>query len=149
MYLDKQGNVQQQLSRYHGLAVGVPGTVMGLELARKKYGTFSRQQLLAPAIKLAKSGIVVTPDLATSLNRAQPRLSQWPTSKAIFYKSNGKSYQIGETLKQLDLANSLKAISDQGEQAFYQGKIAKNITQSVQDAGGLITLRGFEKLPSN
>ncbi|MCP4322324.1 MAG: gamma-glutamyltransferase [Alteromonadales bacterium] len=140
MYLDETGKVQNQLSRFTGLAVGVPGTVMGLELARKKYGTFSREKLIAPAIKLAKQGIIVTPDLASSLNRALPRLSKWPTSQQIFYKTNGKSYQVGELLKQLDLANSLQAISQQGEKAFYQGDIAKNISESVQQAGGLISL---------
>lgn len=140
MYLDETGKVQNQLSRFTGLAVGVPGTVMGLELARKKYGTFSREKLMAPAIKLAKEGIIVTPDLATSLNRAQPRLSKWPTSQQIFYKATGKSYQVGERLKQTDLANSLIAISKQGESAFYQGDIAHNISQSVQQAGGLMTL---------
>jgi gamma-glutamyltranspeptidase/glutathione hydrolase len=144
MYLDKQGNAQKQLSRYHGLAVGVPGTVMGLELARKKYGTLSREQLIAPAIKLAKEGIVVSPDLATSLNQAQPRLSKWASSKTIFYKKDGKSYQVGDRLKQVDLAKSLQAISEQGEKAFYQGQIAKNISQSVQQAGGLITLEDMK-----
>ncbi|MCP5079029.1 MAG: gamma-glutamyltransferase, partial [Psychromonas sp.] len=74
------------------------------------------------------------------LNRALPRLTKWPTSQKIFYKTNGKSYQVGELLKQLDLANSLQAISQQGEKAFYQGDIAKNISESVQQAGGLISL---------
>ncbi|WP_022941317.1 gamma-glutamyltransferase [Psychromonas hadalis] len=140
MYLTKEGKVQKQLSRYHGLAVGIPGTVMGLELARKKYGTLSREKLIAPALKLATEGIIVSPDLANSLNNAQPRLSKWPSSQTIFYKEKGKNYQVGESLKQLDLANSLKAISEQGEKAFYQGEIAKKIVQSVQQAGGLITL---------
>jgi len=144
MYLDVQGNAQSQLSRFHGLAVGVPGTVMGLELARKKYGTFSRERLIAPAIKLATEGIIVSPDLANSLNRAQPRLSKWAASNAIFYKSAGNRYQVGERLKQLDLANSLRLISEQGENAFYQGKIAKQITQSIQQAGGLITLEDMK-----
>lgn len=140
MYLDDNGDAQQNLSRFHGLAVGVPGTVMGLELARKKYGTMKRETLITPAIKLAKEGIIVTPDLATSLNKAKSRLSKWPSSEQIFYKEGGKTYQVGERLKQIDLANSLLAISQQGEDAFYQGSIAKKISQSVQQAGGLITL---------
>ncbi|GLS89217.1 gamma-glutamyltransferase [Psychromonas marina] len=144
MYLDKQGNTQTQLSRFHGLAVGVPGTVMGLELARKKYGTLSREQLIAPALKLASEGIIVSPDLAKSLNKAQPRLSKWSASKQVFYKADGKSYQVGERLKQLDLANSLRLISEQGENAFYQGTIAKQISDSVLQAGGLITLEDMK-----
>lgn len=144
MYLDDQGNAQSQLSRFHGLAVGVPGTVMGLELARKKYGSFSREKLIAPALKLATEGIIVSPDLANSLTRAQPRLSKWPASNAIFYKNSGSNFQVGERLKQLDLANSLRLISEQGESAFYEGKIAKQISESVQQAGGLITLNDMK-----
>lgn len=140
MYLDENNKVQPQLSRFHGLAVGVPGTVMGLELARKKYGTMQRKDLIAPALKLAREGIIVSADLENSLTRAQARLSKWPTSQKIFYKQGGENYQVGERLKQLDLAKSLLAISQQGESAFYQGEIAKNISQSVQQAGGLISL---------
>jgi len=139
MYLDEDGNAQSALSRFHGLAIGVPGTVMGLELARKKYGTLSRDVLIGPALKLAREGIIVSPDLASSLDKAQQRLQKWPSSKAIFYKANGDNYQIGERLKQPDLANSLAAIIEQGERAFYQGKIAEQISKSVQQAGGIIS----------
>ncbi len=67
MFLDKAGNADNTLSRSHGLAVGVPGTVKGFELALKEYGTMPLASVIAPAIALAKNGIVVTPDLANSL----------------------------------------------------------------------------------
>ena len=153
MYLDKNGHVQKQLSRSHGLAVGTPGTVMGLELARKKYGSLSRKVLLAPAIKLAASGFIVSPDLANSLNRAKPRLSQWPSSKKIFYKEDGSSYQAGELFIQKDLSRSLKRIAEQGSDGFYQGLTASQIEKSVKQAGGFVSQKdlknyqAIERLP--
>ena len=139
MYLDKQGEVVPNLSTFHGLAIGTPGTVMGLEYARKHYGNLSREALMAPAIKLALEGIVVTPDLANSLLAMQKRLAQWPETKRIFYKKDGSSYQAGEILKQTDLANTLSLISEQGEKGFYQGEVAKAIASRVQKAQGILS----------
>jgi len=141
MFLDEEGNPSKKLSRYHGLAVGVPGTVLGFELALQKYGTMSLAQVIAPAIKLARDGIVVTPDLANSLSATQKRLSQWPSTHAIFYKADGSQYQPGEILKQTDLANTLTAIAKKGSPAFYQGAIAKQISESVKNAGGIMTMQ--------
>lgn len=141
MFLDDDGNPDSQLSRFHGLAIGVPGTVLGFELALEKYGTMSLPQVMAPAIKLARDGIVVTPDLANSLDAMQQRLSQWPSTQRIFYKADGSRYQPGEILKQTDLANTLIAIAKQGSSAFYQGPIAKQISDSVRNAGGMMTMQ--------
>lgn len=141
MFLDDDGDPDSQLSRFHGLAIGVPGTVLGFELALEKYGTMSLAQVIAPAIKLARDGIVVTPDLANSLGAMQQRLSQWPSTQRIFYKADGSRYQPGEILKQTDLANTLGAIVKQGSSAFYQGPIAKQISDSVRNAGGMMTMQ--------
>ncbi len=141
MFLDDAGNANSQLSRFHGLAVGVPGTVLGFELALNKYGSMSLAQVMAPAIKLARDGIVVTPDLAYSLQATKKRLSQWPSTKTIFYKADGSNYQPGEILKQTDLANTLTAIAKKGSPAFYQGPIAKQICDSVRNAGGMMTMQ--------
>lgn len=141
MFLDENAEVIQNLSTYHGLAVGTPGTVMGLEHARKKYGRLSREKLIAPAIKLAKEGIIVTPDLANSLNAMKTRLSHWPETRRIFYKQAGTPYQAGERLTQTDLAKTLTTISEQGEKGFYQGAVAKGIINSVTQAGGVLTMQ--------
>lgn len=140
MFIDDEGNVAPKLSREHGLAVGVPGTVMGLELALKKYGTMSMQQVIKPAIALAKNGFAVNPDLASSLASLKHRIGQWPSSQAIFYHPDGSNYRIGEILKQPDLANSLQLIADKGSKGFYHGELAQNIVNSVQAAGGIMTL---------
>ena len=62
IFLNEHGDAVAKLSREHGLAVGVPGTVMGMELALNKYGTMNMTQVIDPAIKLAQQGIRVTPD---------------------------------------------------------------------------------------
>jgi len=140
MFLDQDGNPDTELSRAHGLSVGVPGTVMGMELALKKYGTMTLHQVMQPAIELAEKGIVVTPDLASSLSILKNRLAKWPSSKAIFYKDKEQNYLAGEVLQQTALANSLRLIAKQGSKGFYQGEIAKKITQAVQAAGGKMSL---------
>ncbi|TKB51723.1 gamma-glutamyltransferase [Ferrimonas aestuarii] len=139
MFLGDDGEADPVLSRQHGLAVGVPGTVAGMIAALEKYGTMSLPQVLAPAIKLAKEGIVVTPDLANSLNGLKSRLGKWPSTKVIFYKPDGSSYKAGERLIQLDLAQTLTRIAKQGQAGFYKGETAKRIAAAVQQAGGVMT----------
>jgi len=141
MFLDQDGNADSKLSRFHGLAVGTPGTVMGMEVALNKYGTMTRSQVMQPAIDLATNGIVVTADLASSLKKMAKRLGKWPSSKAIFYKADGSFYQPGERLVQRDLATSLKLIADQGAAGFYAGAVANSISNTVQQAGGVLTTK--------
>lgn len=145
MYLDENGDVVPNLSTFHGLAIGTPGTVMGLEHARKTYGSLSREVLMAPAISLAKLGIVVTADLANSLYALKERLSKWPNTRDIFYKKDGSNYQPGDILIQQDLAKTLSLISKEGEKGFYQGDIAKAIATSIQQAHGIVTEQDLEK----
>jgi gamma-glutamyltranspeptidase/glutathione hydrolase len=140
MYLDADGNADSKLSRFHGLAIGVPGTVAGMALAVEKYGTMSLAEVMAPAIELAEKGIVVTADLADSLIGMKDRLQQWPSTVPVFYKDGGVPYEPGETLVQADLANTLKLIAEQGPNAFYQGEIAEKIVATVEEAGGIMTL---------
>lgn len=139
MYLDAQGNADPELSRYSYLAVGVPGTVAGLALALERYGTMSLKDVLAPAIKLAEEGIPVGEDLSISLKAAKQRMSVSPASMAIFFKEGGAPYEMGDTLLQKDLAASLKAIAEQGPQAFYEGEIADRIVAAMEANQGLIT----------
>lgn len=141
MFLDDKGNANATLSQYHGLAVGIPGTVKGMELALNKYGTMSWQQVIAPAIELAEKGIIVTPDLSNSLAALKDRIGQWPSSREIFYKSGVENFQPGERLIQSDLAKSLKKIAQQGSKGFYEGEIAEKIVQAVQAAGGVMTTK--------
>ena len=152
MYLDQQANVIQGKSIYSHQAVGVPGTVAGLELALKKWGSMSLEQVLAPAIQLAEDGFVVSDTLAKMLQAEADNLQQWPSTRAIFFKDN-RPLVAGEYLQQKDLANSLRKIAKQGSSAFYQGEIAEAIVAEMQQHGGLIELadlanyRAIERAP--
>ncbi|AMT96797.1 MULTISPECIES: gamma-glutamyltransferase [Psychrobacter] len=141
MYLDSAGNAVSDLSRYHGLAVGVPGTVAGLLKALEDHGTMSREQVMAPAIALAENGIEVTAGLSESLEALSDRLQKWPSTKKIFFKPDGSAYQPGERLKQPELARSLKLIAAQGADGFYKGETASKLVKAVTDAGGRMSLQ--------
>ncbi|MEK6199897.1 MAG: gamma-glutamyltransferase [Psychrobacter sp.] len=141
MYLDAEGNAVSDLSRYHGLAVGVPGTVAGLLKALEDHGTMSRGQVMAPAIALAEDGIEVTAGLSESLTALTDRLQKWPSTKKIFFKPDGSAYQPGERLKQPELARSLKLIAAQGADGFYKGETATKLVKAVNDAGGSMSLQ--------
>ncbi|WP_027476440.1 gamma-glutamyltransferase [Curvibacter gracilis] len=138
MYLDKDGNVIKGLSTHGHLAVGVPGSVSGLEWAREKYGTLKRQELLAPSIALADQGFVLDQGDIDMLHTATGDFRKDPASAAIFLKG-GEPYQVGDRLVQKDLARTLKAISDKGPEGFYKGPVAQALTQASQAGGGLIT----------
>lgn len=141
MYLDKDGNAVSDLSRYHGLAVGVPGTVAGLLKALEDHGTMSRRQVMAPAIALAENGIEVTAGLSESLEALSDRLQKWPSTKKIFFKADGSAYQPGELLRQPELAKSLKLIAAKGSDGFYKGETARKLVKAINDAGGNMSLQ--------
>lgn len=139
MFLDKQGNADSKLSLTSHLASGTPGTVAGFALAAKKYGTLPLRTLLAPAIKLARNGIIVNDALADDLaTYGKENLINHATSRAIFYKADGRPYQKGDRLVQKNLARSLQLIAQQGADAFYTGRIADEIAGEMAQHGGLI-----------
>lgn len=139
MFLDANGEVDPDKSRFTHLAVGVPGTVAGMALALEKYGTFSLKKALEPAISLAENGFPVSQDLYNSLIFAQDRLQRSPSSKEIFYQDGNNPYEVGELLIQKDLAKSLKLIAEQGIDAFYKGEIAEKIVADSLANGGIMT----------
>ncbi|MGE0006398.1 MAG: gamma-glutamyltransferase [Parvibaculaceae bacterium] len=145
MYLDKDGNPIKRASLDGYLAVGVPGSVAGFEMAREKYGTLPRQQLLEPAIRYAKDGFVLGQGDAAILNGGAKRLGRDKAAAAIFVKADGKPYGAGERLVQADLAASLSQISKKGADAFYKGTIADRIVKASQAKGGILAKSDFER----
>lgn len=139
MFLDETGDVDPEKSRHSYLAVGVPGTVAGLTMALEKYGTISLARALQPAIELAENGFPVSEYVHRSLVAVKERMQAYPASMAIFYKPGGEPYQIGETLVQRDLAQSLRLIAREGSKAFYQGAIAEAIVAEMEANDGLIS----------
>jgi len=144
MYLDENGDVDTNRSRFSHLASGVPGTVSGFYTAHQKLGRLPWKQLLQPAIKQAREGIVVTFDLSEFLRRRQERVCRNEAACGYFYKSDGSAYEAGDLFVQKDLANTLELIAEEGPDAFYKGKIADMIIAEMQRGGGLVDAVSLE-----
>jgi gamma-glutamyltranspeptidase/glutathione hydrolase len=138
MWLDEKGEYSYQKHHESHLAVGVPGTVAGLHLAWKENGSLPWERLVEPAIRLARDGFPVTFGLAQSIAEEWDRIGRYPGTAAQFSKA-GKPYEIGEALKQPDLADTLVRISEAGPAGFYEGETAELIEKEMQRNGGLIT----------
>ncbi|NLY33626.1 MAG: gamma-glutamyltransferase [Alcaligenaceae bacterium] len=138
MYLDEKGDVAAGRSLYTHLAVGVPGTVAGMEHALKKWGSMPLEQVIQPAIDLAENGYIVSSSLAENLAATKESLGKWETTKAIFFK-DGEPLKAGDLLAQKDLAESMRLIAKDGGDAFYKGKIADLIVEEMGKHDGLIT----------
>lgn len=144
MYLDKDGNVIEGLSSKGHLAVGVPGTVSGMELALSKYGTLKRAQVIAPAIKLAENGFALEQGDIDLLHTATGEFEKDKDMRAIFLH-NGQPMQVGQKLVQKDLTKTLKEISAKGSDGFYKGWVAKALVDSSQAGKGIITQADLDK----
>lgn len=138
MYLDKDGNVIKGISTKGHLAVGVPGSVSGMEYAREKYGTMKRAELLAPAIQLAEQGFVLDQGDIDLLRTATNDFKDDPASSAILL-NNGQPFNVGDRLVQSELAKTLREISGKGTDGFYKGWVGSAIVASSQAGKGLLT----------
>jgi len=155
MYLDAAGNVIPERSTRGYLAVGVPGTVLGLDTVLKQYGTMSRKQVMQPAIDLAERGYVLAPgDVAIltgtggrgdldALSGPSKIFAQEPNIAGIFLKE-GEAYKVGDRLVQKNLARTLRLIETQGPDVFYKGPIAEQIVHASEQHGGLLSMADFE-----
>ena len=140
MFLDAHGNVAGSVDGY--LAAGVPGSVMGLETARQKYGTLPRAALIAPSIRLAEEGFVLTRGDVDVLAEGTKAFHGQANVAAIFLK-NGEPFAPGDRLIQKDLAATLRAISAGGPDAFYHGAIPAAVGAASHAHGGLLTAEDF------
>ena len=138
MYLDQNGNVIPNASTHGHLAVGVPGTVAGLEMARAQYGTQPRAKLLAPAVRYAEQGFVLQQGDADMLHVATADFKLDAPSSAIFLKQ-GQPYEAGQKLVQKDLATTLKRIARYGADGFYKGPIGAALVASSRAGKGILT----------
>ncbi len=143
MYQDSAGNVIKGLSDDGYLAVGVPGTVRGLEYALREYGTLSREKVIAPAIELAAKGFILQPGDVEMLKRSRRKLTGESVAP-IFLKDGKRDYEAGDRLIQKDLAWTLTLISEQGEKAFYEGEIARKVVSASEKNGGILSLKDFQ-----
>ncbi|MSR36821.1 MAG: gamma-glutamyltransferase [Gemmatimonadetes bacterium] len=143
MYLDERGDVTDRSLVGH-LAVGVPGSPMGMWEAHRRFGTRTWAELLEPAIALAE-GFPVRPRFLESLDAEMiGDLTRFPASAASFLV-DGHAPEVGTTLRQPDLAETLRRISDQGADGFYRGRTADLLVAEMQNGGGLITHDDLEQ----
>ena len=134
-----------------GIAVGVPGTLLGVSAALANWGTISLNEALQPAIKLAEDGFNINARLAALT--ASSRTTFWPETKAKFRLPNGDPLPEGYLLVQPDLAKTFKMIADQGPAALYTGDVAQAIvdaqmryrTEVGPQGAGRMTLEDLKK----
>ncbi|WP_252606694.1 gamma-glutamyltransferase [Bacillus paralicheniformis] len=138
MFLDEDGKVIPFSERSrHGNAVGVPGTLKGLEAAHKKWGTKKMEDLISPSINLAEEGFPIDSVLADAIKDHQDKLSK--TAAKDIFLPDGEPLKEGDILVQKDLAKTFKLIRKDGSKAFYDGEIGRAIADVVQDFGGSMT----------
>jgi len=142
MFLDSKGEPIAERSAAGYLAVGVPGTVMGLETARERYGTLPRARLLAPAIALAADGFILGRGDTDVLDGATREFHGQPNVAAVFL-NHGAALRPGDRLVQTALASTLRAVSAGGIDAFYRGAIARSVAAASRANGGILTERDF------
>lgn len=144
MWLDDEGEYDRQRHHYSHMAVGVPGTVAGFAQAHEKYGSLPWRDLVEPAVRLAADGFEVTAELRSSLESVRSRAEAYPATMEAFYR-NGELYDVGDTLRQPDLARTLERIRDQGRDGFYAGETARLLVEEMQRGNGLITLEDLTR----
>jgi len=144
MYIGKDGKLDEEASVIGYKSIAVPGTVAGLTLALKTYGSMKLADVLAPAIRLAENGFPISKRLADEFEWHRPALQRFGVSRHIFL-NDGKMFQSGDTFRQPELAATLKRIAKNGVAEFYSGETAHAIVDDMSRLGGLITLDDLAK----
>jgi len=139
MYIKPDGKLDEQASVIGYRSVAVPGTIAGLALALKTHGTMRLADVMQPAIRMAEQGIPVSEKLLREFAEERAGLQQFSMSSRVFL-NDGKMYRAGETLRQPELAATLKRIAKNGPDEFYRGETAQMLARDMVAMGGLITL---------
>jgi len=144
MYIGKDGKLDAEASVIGYRSVAVPGTVAGLALALKTYGSMKLADVMAPAILLAENGFPISERLAHEFEQERKDLQRFASSRHIFL-NDGKMFRPGDTLRQPELAATLKRIARKGATEFYRGETARMLVDDMSRLGGLITLDDLAK----
>ncbi len=143
MYQDAQGELIPNASLHGYGAVAVPGTVAGLDTALQRYGRLTREQVMAPAIALARDGFVLKRADTDLLDLGVQHFRKNAEVARIFLRPDGSPLQPGDRLVQTDLANTLQAIAQQGPDAFYHGRVPAAVEAAARADGGIINAADF------
>ena len=144
MYLDKNGDVIENMSTLGGAAVGVPGSISGIFEIHSKFGSLPIEDLFQPSIELAKNGFVVTKKQEEALKDKLLDFINVNGSESLF----SQNYKQGDTLKNLNLSITLDKISKNGPKAFYEGEIAEMIIEEIEESGGIMTVEDLKNYNS-
>jgi gamma-glutamyltranspeptidase / glutathione hydrolase len=145
MFLDSKGDQVPRSSIDGVLAAGVPGLVDGLVSIHQKYGKLPLATVMQPAIKLAREGFAVHPELARALVRRGNVLHSFESSRKIFFHDDGTILKEGDLIVQKDLAATLERISLAGKKGFYQGPVAQAILKTMKEHNGLMTQKDLDQ----
>src|SRR5213594_287988 len=144
MYIGKDGKLDEEASVIGYKSIAVPGTVAGLTLALKTYGSMKLADVMAPAIRLAENGFPISKRLAQEFEEHRSALQRFAVSRRIFL-NDGKMFQAGDTFRQSELAATLKRIARNGAAEFYSGETAHALVDEASRLGGLISLDDLAK----
>jgi gamma-glutamyltranspeptidase/glutathione hydrolase len=139
MYLDASGEVVRDKAINGPLAGGIPGAPAAWAHIAERYGTLPLSELLAPAIRLAEEGFAVDAKYQTLINWRAGAMQRWPETAAIFMP-DGEVPALGDTIRQPDLAATLRALAAEGPDGFYRGEVARRLVEGVREAGGIWTM---------
>ena len=137
MYLDKTGNVIPDLSTDGALSVGIPGSVAAIFEVHKKFGKLPLKNLFQPAIDLAEKGIIITEKEKVKLDEYRAVIVKISGDKTLY----NKTFKVGDKIKYLALANTLKQILKNGQAEFYKGNTAKKLVAFLKKKGGIISMK--------
>ena len=139
MYTEAHDQGKEEASLTGHLAAGVPGSVDGMLHALDRWGSLSREQVLAPAIRLAREGFAMTERTHRMLNssRTRDRMLRYRASADLFYPE-GTAFPPGKIFRQPELANTLELIAKNGRAGFYEGEVADHLVTEMKRGGGII-----------
>jgi gamma-glutamyltranspeptidase/glutathione hydrolase len=141
MYLDEDGQVIKDMSTVGVHSVGVPGTIAGIFAAHDKFGTLPIKDLMQPVIELAQKGFAVT-------EKQQAKLEIYDSIMRVV---NGKDIlftrpiKAGDTIKNIQLAETLKRIVKNGKDEFYKGETAQKLIRFLHEKGSIMTFADLER----
>ncbi len=143
MFLDESGEVDRDRAVNGPLAAGIPGHPAALVHLAEQYGKLPLATSLAPAIRLAEEGFPAYPKLTQLLEYRRDTMKRWEAAPEIFLR-DGEIPPQGETIRQPDLAATIRALAEKGRAGYYQGEVAEKLVRGVREAGGIWTLEDLK-----